>query len=78
VLLFLAGCSGIINIENIEDLAAACEAEEPEDRLLSVFFEASDQGCPWGQDGNLQPQDARWSARVEQTQTLDLPEGAVI
>jgi hypothetical protein len=43
-----------------------------------VVFEASNSGCEWAGDGNLPAEDERWSARREQTQTLDLPESAII
>jgi hypothetical protein len=78
MLLLLAGCSGIITIETVDDIAEACDNTEPVEQLLSVSFEAANSGCAWGQDGNLQPGDGRWSARGEQTASLDLPEDAII
>lgn len=78
MLLLLAGCTGVLVVESAEDIAEACDNTEPEDRVLSVVFEASSDGCTWGRDGNLAPQDARFSARVEQTRTLDLPDDAII
>ncbi len=35
-------------------------------------------GCPWGSNGNLSPKDPYMRARVEQVQTLKLPQGARI
>ncbi len=75
----LAGClNGIIEIESPEDIAVVCDEETPEEHFLSVQFEASSSGCPWGMEGNLPPENGQWSARLEQTQTLNLPESAII
>ena len=76
--LLLIGCSGIITIETIEDIAEACDNTTPEDQVLTVSFEAADSGCAWGEGGNLQPGDGRWSARQEQVRGLDLPQDAII
>ena len=79
--LFLLACNPAelsVDIQTTEDIRELCEANEPTDLELSVTFEALDQGCPWGEDDNLEPEQAVFTARIEQTEALELPEGGVI
>ncbi len=65
-------------LETTEDIRAACEDNEPTDVELSVTFTELNEGCPFGEDDNLPAEDARFTARIEQVEELDLPAGGVI
>ena len=79
-MLLLVGCAGELNVEEIgniddaEDVIETCE--ENADSILTdsfrIEFEQTAGGCPWGQDDNLQPSQGILTARMEQTEALDL------
>jgi len=78
--LLLAGCNGdglLGSIETIEDLRDACEANEPQDVELEVFFENPDRMCPFGEDDNLPREQGVMTARIEQVATVQLPDGGL-
>lgn len=74
----LIACAGQVDIQTTDDVRDVCEAGTPTDVELSVTFEALDGGCPFGEDDNLDAQDATFSARIEQVDALELPEGGVV
>ena len=73
------GIDDVGDIEDSEDVLEACE--EYADQILTetfrVEFPATHGGCPWGEDGNLGQQQGVLTARVEETESLDL-EGLVV
>lgn len=76
--LLLMACSGQLEITTAEELREACESGDPVDTELSVTFEALNGGCPFGEDDNLPAEQAVFTARIEQTEALTLPEGGVL
>lgn len=74
----LVACGGNLKFETTEDIRYACEEYTPEDVELSVTFEALDQGCPFGEGENMPAEDAIFTARIEQVEALEIPEGGVI
>ncbi len=86
LLLVLAGCNrgGVkiddtadtLDIGDAEDVQDACEdrVEDIEIETFLVTFDGTSGGCPWGQDGNIDPEQGFLTARVEQEETLDLSE----
>ncbi|MCO4769391.1 MAG: hypothetical protein KDA24_05120 [Deltaproteobacteria bacterium] len=79
----LAGCegSGLLgegNIEDVDDLRAACDEGEPEDIELEVVFEAANSGCPFGEKDNLPAAQGLVTARQESRRSLPIPEGGVV
>ncbi len=67
-----------VDIQTTEDIRAACEENTPTDVELSVTFGGLDEGCPFGEDDNLPEENGIFTARIEQTEELELPEGGVI
>lgn len=83
MLLLLLGCEAktvvIDPIEDLEDLEAACEEGTPEDVTVSVSFaETASPDCGWGEGGNLEALDAHVTARVEESDAISVPDGAVV
>ena len=80
--LSLIACStGKIALEDLQDagdIEDACDDYEPEEITLQVVFPAQTDSCPWEEDNNLSAENGVFTARVEQTQALDLPDDAVI
>ncbi len=79
----LGGCSGSLlvdglpdpeDIEDAEDVVDACEdnADAIVTETYRITFERTTGGCPWGTEGNLQPAQGVLTARVEQTEALEL------
>lgn len=60
------------------DVGDLCAESAPATTSIPVVFDAYDDGCPWGEDGNLETEDAHCTARVEQVETVDIGTGAVI
>jgi hypothetical protein len=81
-LLLLAACASKVDlgdpIEDASDIARVCSEQTPTDVTLTVDFPEYADGCTWGEDGNLEMEDAHVTARVEEVQSLDLPADAVI
>jgi hypothetical protein len=67
-----------VDIGDADDVADLCDEAEPETITLTVEFPAPEPGCDWGEDGNLDPENAFVRARREQVDSLELPENAVI
>jgi hypothetical protein len=67
-----------IDIGDAGDVADLCEESEPEVVTLSVSFPAPSSGCAFGEDGNLEAENGYVTARLEQTDALELPEDVVI
>jgi len=67
-----------VDIGSADDVADLCEESEPETITLSVSFPAPGSGCAFGEDGNLPAENGYITARLEQTDVLELPEDAVI
>lgn len=65
-------------LDTPEDVVDACQEYTPETVTLEVLFPAQEDACPWGRDDNAVPRDGVFTARIEETETLDLPEDAVI
>ncbi|MCB9761822.1 MAG: hypothetical protein H6739_18475 [Alphaproteobacteria bacterium] len=78
LLMLLVACKGSLVFDTTDDIRAACEANEPQDVELSVTFEGLNEGCPWNSEDNLSRTDAMFTARIEQVESLDIPEGGVI
>jgi hypothetical protein len=78
IALLLIGCNrgGVqpLEIEDAEDVRDACEeqADQLETETIRVTFAGTPGGCPWGDYGNLQPEDGVLTARVEQVEALEL------
>ncbi len=78
--LLIAGCDGsglLGSIETVEDLRSACEAGEPQDVELEIFFEDPDRMCPFGEGDNLRREQGVMTARIEQTAEVELPAGGL-
>jgi len=74
-----AGKLTLGDIETEEDIAEACEEHEPLSVTLEVLFEAQTEACPWGEGDNLpEMENGVFTARVEQTEALEMPASAVI
>lgn len=67
-----------IDIGDAGDVADLCEEAEPELVALTVSFPAPSSGCDFGEDGNDEAADGYVTARLEQTDSLELPDEAVI
>lgn len=65
-------------IEDAESLADACEEAMPQTTALTVTFDGYSGACPWGEGDNLEPEDARVTARVEQSESLNLGDDTVL
>lgn len=74
----LAACArgGVkpLEIDDADDVTAACEerADEIVTETFRIDFPATEGECAWGEDGNTGPTQGYLSARVEQTEALDL------
>jgi hypothetical protein len=66
------------DIDDAGDIADLCAEETPEYITQVVSFPAPSGGCDWGVDGNLEAENGYFQARLEQTDSLELPEDAVI
>jgi hypothetical protein len=73
-----SGSFSIDEIETIDDVATACEEYTPIEVTQTIEFTAQPAGCPWGTDDNMQVADGFMTARNEQTQSLQLPDDALI
>lgn len=67
-----------INIDTVEDIETLCAEGNPISVTLEVEFPAMDPNCPFGEGDNLEQAQGLITARVEQTATLELPEGVVV
>lgn len=82
--LLLAACSsGKIPFDQVEDAGDVEDlCDEYDDRIeddtLTVLFVATTEDCAWGEDGNTQMQDLVLTARVEQTESLDIDDDVVM
>ncbi len=66
------------DLGDADDVAALCAESTPQSVSIPVEFAAQNDGCPWGEGDNLDAQDAVYTARVESTEALAMPEGSVI
>jgi len=68
------------SVNNAEDVTEACEDAntEPEVLTFTVTFEETEQGCDWGENDNLDPEQGLFTARREQMVSLDIPSNVVI
>ena len=65
-----------IEIGSASELEDACEElESAGEEVFEVVFEASTDGCSWGEDGNLEASQGYLTARSEVFQTLSLEDG---
>jgi hypothetical protein len=66
--------------DEIPNLAEACN--DPNRPLIDLEFEivfpSDPPGCDWGENGNLEKENGIITARAEQTQSLDVPDGVVL
>lgn len=67
-----------VDIGDADDVADLCEGAEPELITLSVSFPAPSSGCDFGEDGNLEENNGYVTARLEQSDSLELPDDVVI
>ena len=76
----LTACGGTIDldVEDADDVRDLCESEAPSAETVTISFSASPPGCPWEEGDNLAMGQGIVSARVEQTQTLGIPEDSVV
>jgi len=65
-------------VNNAEDVTEACEDGDPEVLTFTVTFEATEPGCDWGENDNLDPEQGVFAARNEQRVSLDIPSNVVI
>ncbi|MES2638126.1 MAG: hypothetical protein V4850_01540 [Myxococcota bacterium] len=65
-------------LQTPDDIADVCEKYEPEEITLDVLFPAQTGACPWEEGDNQGPADGLLTARVEQVESVELPEDAVI
>ncbi|MED5374497.1 MAG: hypothetical protein VX899_26005 [Myxococcota bacterium] len=75
--LSLVGCRGNLEINSAEDLINACEELKQEDETVNMTFLGHSDGCAWGEDGNGDRTQGVISARREDYQSMELPEGGV-
>lgn len=64
-----------LDIALIEDF---CATKPQTTATALIQFGKPQNTCEWGQNGNLDPKDTFFQARIEQQQFLNLPEGAII
>lgn len=79
--LLLCCDSGKVRLEDLHeaaDIVDACERSEPEKVSLEILFPAQTGTCPWGEGDNSDAQGGVFTARLEETERLELPEQAVI
>ena len=67
-----------LTLESAEDIAEACAENEPEDILVTVAFQEQPGPCSFGAFGNLEEEQGVFTARIESTAELEIPEGSVI
>lgn len=61
-----------------DDVTELCAESTPKSVVLEVGFDAYAGECPWGEGDNLEAQDATFTARVEETESLAMPADSVI
>lgn len=66
--------------EDADEIDEICDdhADDVLEDAVEVVFEATTGQCPWGQDDNLEMLDTYLTARVEQTETLDLDDQVLL
>jgi len=72
------GSDGSFDITSTDDIADICNDAEPLAVTLSVEFPATSPDCPWDTADNLSESQAYFTARIEQTAELALPDGVVV
>ncbi len=77
LILALASCRGNVDINSSEDLEAACEALDQEEEVINITFLTAEEGCAWGEDDNGERQQGVLTARREDVESMDFPEGGV-
>ena len=65
-------------VETAEDIADLCAESDPIEVTLTVTFPATEPGCDWGVDGNLEMENGVITARVEQVESIPLPDEVVV
>ena len=80
-----AGADVVLNEElgNGEDedfgvINRNCNTQTPHSKVIKIEFPDPGKTCNWEHSSNLSPRDEYFQARIEQSQGLDLPVGAVI
>ncbi|MDP2313402.1 MAG: hypothetical protein Q8P41_10885 [Pseudomonadota bacterium] len=85
--LALLGCAQTIELDSggastparvAGTIREACDAGTPETMTLDASFPERPPGCAWGEDGNLEAQQAVITARAEDIVTLDMPPGVAL
>lgn len=79
--LVLSGCAQTIKLDEAlpaRSIVEACDAHTREQVTLDVSFPEREPSCDWGADGNLEPEQARLTARTEDVVALDMPESVAI
>jgi len=66
------------SINSTDDIATACSEGDPISVTLEVEFPATDPDCPFGEGDNMDIENGVITARVEQFDSLELPEGVVV
>ncbi len=56
----------------------SCATYTLQTKTTPITFERSPVGCAWGVNDNMNMHDRHFQARIEQTQNVDLPPGALI
>jgi hypothetical protein len=56
----------------------SCTTYTIQRKTTPITFGRSVEGCAWGLNDNMDMHDQHFQARIEQTQTVDLPPGALI
>ena len=64
----------VVPVEHIKGL---CLSRPQKIQRVEVDFRPPGETCRWGENGNLDPRDYFFQARIEQKQNLGLPEGAI-
>lgn len=65
-------------VGSVDDVTQLCAESTPKTTSLEVGFDAYDEGCPWEEGDNGEMAEGVYTARVEETEALDMPEGSVI
>lgn len=70
--------SEIVEIIDVEEIKHSCQSSPLKTSSITLTFPKPSQTCDWGVNGNLGKRDSYFQARIEQTKSLNLPEGSII